>query len=959
MRTLILALLFALISALAHAAAMPVAIFSEPDFPYYIASPSVSPEFVQFCLTKAGIQSELVNAKQLADPAAFNADKYRVLAYVYGNTFPLPAFANLRRFHAAHGCIAALGGVPFCHPCEPENGKWVDKIAQYTWEFVSHRKMGTGLWGEAHDVDAVQPAPGDPLGLAWLRLPTPTGTMQFLREGMTPADEAATGLDHPVGLPPEDTVIPVFTAFKGGQPVGHPVCIIEHHCPEFNGAVDIWAGGTLQASLTMQQQRQLIVASCAYLLERSGALTATDRQSLLARTRADFIAPGTQTAKVGGPFILRAPAAAKRLVALDATRMPADERLLAMTLQGVVNQKQPRVFLIVEFKDAKWLDVIRADGYQTTDCPNLAALIAMFRPELSGAIVYDPAQPHTINLATMLAGLNHAPIATAEQARRYGLKIVEDLRGRFTDPMDAYDWALDNLWPRLQHRAIACMAPTWVAPRDYLVQFPMFTFWFDCQTSKPLSPRQALFFERLLAKMQPHGAVYGWWQEGEDGGIGEGRGVTTSSQYAQITVCTVGANNLSLHSGLPMPGRLTQKPIKFGSLDKKVYVSFLVSDGDNFGMNLYAVIARQWSQQMRGKVPIGWGVCPTQVELTPVAMKYWYQTATDNDFFVTMDGLGYIYPDQYGSAMPDPACCDAFLRWTGEFMRYTDQRHLWFLNGTGRAPLIAHALDLDGLWGEYGVPDKQRQEMIGNTAAIWADVNPWEKPYHDVDTYVKRIRERTPPGRPGFIMAGVNGFEVGPNKIVSIMQKLGPDYVAVRPDELAYLFRKYKTSGLDVNPAPRPPLTATPPPAPGPRTLANGALLVQEDNGEPDTSGWYTDPAGTAWVRKRLTFTPPAGAKTAKVTAFVAGEKGKRVTFRINGHEHAFVLPSSNWTWAEVVVPIAELVTGDNEIMYTGNPDARLFLAGDSASNFEHSDFGSPGGWAPLAGELMCRVEVK
>ena len=409
-----------------------------------------------------------------------------------------------------------------------------------------------------------------------------------------------------------------------------------------------------------------------------------------------------------------------------------------------------------------------------------------------------------------------------------------------------------------------------------------------------------------------------------------------------------------------MPGQLTQKPIKFGSLDKKVYVSFLISDGDNFGMNLYAVIARQWGQAMRGKVPIGWGVCPTQIELTPAAMRYWYRTATANDLFVAMDGLGYIYPDSYGSGRADnPGQYGEFLKWTGEFMRRTDQRHLWYLSGTSRAAQMAQALSLDGLFGEYGVPDKQRQEMIGKTAAIWADVNPWEMPYHDVDTYVKRIRDRTPPGRPGFIMAGVNGFEIGPNKIVSIMQKLGPDYVAVRPDELAHLYRKYKTSGLDPNPVPRPPLVATPPPPPGPRTLASGALLVQEDSGDPDVNGWYTDPAGTAWVRKRLTFTPPTGAKTAKITAFVAGDKGKRVVFRVNGHEHAFTLPAPNWVWAEIVVPVAELVAGENEIMYTGNPDARLFLAGDGTSTFGHSDFGSPAGWSPLSGELICRVEVR
>jgi hypothetical protein len=944
----------------AASAKAPVAIFSEPEFPCYIASAAVTPEFVRYCLAEAGIESDYVSAAQLADPQAFNAERYRVLAYVYGNTFPMAALENLRRFHASRGCIVAFGGVPFCHPCVFENGKWVDKIDQYGWEFVSHRKMGTGLWGEAADVGGVAYAPGEPLGLSWMPLPVQQGTVQFPRLGMTPAEEAGTGYDHPLGLPPEDVAVPIASVLKHGQPVGSPICIIEHHCPEFRGSTDIWAGTTMQASLSIQQQQQLVVACCAYLLERAGLMTAAQRAAILERTRADFATPAQRTEKAAGQFILRAPAPARQLVVMDATRLSADEKLLAMTLQGVVNRKQPRVYLTGEFKDAKWLGVIREYGHKTVDCPSLDALVDMFRGELAGCVVYDPAQPHTINVATMLAGLDRAPVATPELATRYHLKIVDDLRGRFADPMAGYEWALRTLWPRLQHRAIACMAPSWVAPRDYLVQFPMFTFWFDCQVSKPLSAHQGLFFERLLSKMEPHGAVYGWWQDGDDGGIGEGRGVTTSSQYAQITVCTVGAYNLSVHSGMPMPGPLRQKPIKYGSLDKKAYITFIVSDGDNFSMNLYPILGRFWEQKMRGKVPVGWGICPTQVELTPAPVRYWYQTATENDLFVAMDGLGYIYPDQYGAARGNAtALCEGFYHWSGQFMRALDQRHLWFLGGTSRAPQMARVLPLDGLFCEYGVADKPRQEILGQTAAFWADVNPWEKPWDDVETYVKRIRARTPTDRPAFLFAGVNGFCIGPNEIARILQRLGPDYVAVRPDELCYLYRKFKTSGTDANPAPRPPLDLALPPAPGPQTKPDGTIIVQEDDDDPDLGGWFTDPTGTSWVRKRLTVSVPATAKEARVRALVAGEKGRRVVFRVNGHEHVAPLCTSGWTWVEVSFPASELVSGENEIWYTGNPDARMFTAGDGSTNLGHSDYGGPGAWSALDGELMCRLEVR
>ena len=51
----------------------PVAIFSEADFPYYIASPDASPEFAAYCLREAGIEAQMVDANGLADADAFNS----------------------------------------------------------------------------------------------------------------------------------------------------------------------------------------------------------------------------------------------------------------------------------------------------------------------------------------------------------------------------------------------------------------------------------------------------------------------------------------------------------------------------------------------------------------------------------------------------------------------------------------------------------------------------------------------------------------------------------------------------------------------------------------------------------------------------------------------------------------------------------------------------------------------
>jgi hypothetical protein len=293
-------------------------------------------------------------------------------------------------------------------------------------------------------------------------------------------------------------------------------------------------------------------------------------------------------------------------------------------------------------------------------------------------------------------------------------------------------------------------------------------------------------------------------------------------------------------------------------------------------------------------------------------------------------------------------------------MEQLDLRHLWYLSGTARAPDLAQALGVDGLFGEYGVTPQPRQELLGDTVAVWADTNPWEKPYDRVETYVERIRARIPAERPAFLMVGVNGFHIGPNEVAAVLRELGPDVVAVAPAELCELVRRFRTAGLDPNPVPRPALGLTPPPVRAPGLHREGdAWVLRESEGEPDVSGWWTAPQGTPWVRTRLDLSLPAGVTTATVRAFVQGKAGRRVGFRINGHEHSVTLRSSHWGWVSVTVPVAELVSGPNEVWYSGNPDGRLLIGGHSGSGPGHSDFGGPTTWHPLAGELACVLELR
>ncbi len=143
----------------------------------------------------------------------------------------------------------------------------------------------------------------------------------------------------------------------------------------------------------------------------------------------------------------------------DITSLSGDEQAVLVTLQGIVNKKQPRIYWLIDTDgtDKTWLNTLQIP---TTTVSGPWSLLEQYRTEINGAVIYDPNVPDTVNVATSLASLNNAVIASAALAKQYNLPVVDDLTGRFQNKFDAYDWALSNLWPKLTHRILTAIGPT-------------------------------------------------------------------------------------------------------------------------------------------------------------------------------------------------------------------------------------------------------------------------------------------------------------------------------------------------------------------------------------------------------------------------------------------------------------------------------------------------------------------
>ncbi|HEY8460993.1 MAG TPA: GxGYxYP domain-containing protein [Blastocatellia bacterium] len=147
------------------------------------------------------------------------------------------------------------------------------------------------------------------------------------------------------------------------------------------------------------------------------------------------------------------------LEAADLSSLSGEEQALLVTLQGIVNRRRPRLYLYwgTDRTNQDWLPNLNVP-YRNISDP--WGLLERYRPEIRGAVIYDPNLPDTVNLATNLAGLKGGVISSAELAESLDLPVLDDLRGRFSNKLDAYYWALGNLWPKMTNRMLTAISPT-------------------------------------------------------------------------------------------------------------------------------------------------------------------------------------------------------------------------------------------------------------------------------------------------------------------------------------------------------------------------------------------------------------------------------------------------------------------------------------------------------------------
>jgi PKD repeat protein len=368
--------------------------------------------------------------------------------------------------------------------------------------------------------------------------------------------------------------------------------------------------------------------------------------------------------------------------------------LTLVGMQGVINRYGPKVYLNWEdteyMNDAAglspsefWLPILEKQvavikvPLRGQDAINF--LYQRYKGYFKGVVIYEPQVPDTINLATMLAGLDNQMILAPQQIGIPGMPInqeIRDLRTLVTENgWDAsedskyriYNWAYENLWPSLEHRILgmACPGPPsserilpsenylplGLAARDYIVALRLSAIWLS-----PLKEPQKELYSQYLSDCPNPIPVFGLYGTEEEGTV------ALNSRYGDWNAVIVNPNtplaagSLTVFSGV-IPELVEYRQEMnidriFATLGDKPIFMLWNSDGDSlqFQMDRGFHDDPPWVwEDLQGQI-FGWQTNPLLFDIAPAIWNYYMESRDEVSMVSCLSGAGYTYPQLMSGA---------------------------------------------------------------------------------------------------------------------------------------------------------------------------------------------------------------------------------------------------------------------------------------------------------------------
>ena len=507
------------------------------------------------------------------------------------------------------------------------------------------------------------------------------------------------------------------------------------------------------------------------------------------------------------------------LLVVDASEATPQQEFALSVLQGLVNRKQPRLYLLhtrYDRQDQQWLDELHFEGYSSRQIQPDKAW-EMFRNEIKGAVLYDGSIMDEIgdfhsdrlnqtNVLMMIGALEDAVPVTPEMNEALKLPVIFDARGKWGSQYEMMHWAYEELFSQMNQRILATNYPGIFLITDYLVAFKIFTFWFPEHRTLP----EENLLLGILNSTPPNTPIVGWWFDWmpnpkdpelrQADAVMEMPGLLRGSYFGKVLTPSHEATNLTVHSGVAVGPYRHKKPVKPDYDPSKVYYAHIISDGDNL---VEALMMRtrdlQWDKPERGSFPMGWSFAPAAARMAPPVLNYYLRTAHHNDLLVGGLGVGYTEPMMYLRAYPEQRdnLYEIYTQMTDKALSWIDSSCLWLINGSDEEEdryARSSSGQLKGIFTGYGGSTEAACARLApnnvvafRSASSFASGKPDEEL---IQIMVDEIREAAGETRPAFIEAWVINWGWRMDMLQEVERQLGLEFICVRPDVLVALRQK-------------------------------------------------------------------------------------------------------------------------------------------------------------------------
>jgi hypothetical protein len=502
----------------------------------------------------------------------------------------------------------------------------------------------------------------------------------------------------------------------------------------------------------------------------------------------------------------------QELIVYNVHRLDYDLQLSIATLVGLINRSQASVYLDWRDNDLFWLgealDHVPSKTSTLTGEAILFDLLKTYRERIEGYVIYNPKCIDSVNIATMIGSQRNGFVVSPTMAdillkNESDLPVIDDMRDyNWASRSQVYRWALENLFADATPGLIAGLNPkTAMGIRPYLAATKAFIYWLNPVDILPRvfqgwrSERSVL---KSILRACPLGTIHlGWFQQ-------EGSGVTLTSSNAIPVVASDYFSNLETWSGVAreqVSPALTYQNTQNIQIapQRKVYVSFTMSEGDNL-QYIQERMLHIWRDAQRGTIPIGWPMAVILEQAAPAMWNYYVGTASANDEFIAgPSGLAYSYPSKWPQSK-----LTSYLQQTGQAMQRMHLSLLEILDSNfwlhpllmfrtmtkGSAMVLINknlqqyfarelqAYGLKGILSGGGL--NQASWSYSGTAPIFQNVGMASS----INQAVTMIRRATKDQRPYFINVYVLAWKMGPAELKEVAKELGSDYEIVTPGTL-------------------------------------------------------------------------------------------------------------------------------------------------------------------------------